>query len=180
MRALDGGSTSPTWRERVSQLDRTWIVWVARWRRRPITRFMRLMSRIGNPESVAIIAIFAAALGLTMLAIAIGVSAIAGGTAAQIVKRLFGRQRPNARIEGFVSIAGNPDKFSFPSGHSATAFSVAAALFDHPTGAGGFAFPSAILIAVSRVYLGAHYPLDVAAGAVLGTVIGSAVRAIMF
>lgn len=113
-------------------------------------------------------------------AIVFGLSGLAGGLSAQIVKRLFGRERPNARIEGFVSIAGNPDKFSFPSGHSATVFAIAAAMIGHPSGIGLVVAPIAVLIAISRVYLGAHYPFDVAAGAVLGSLIGSLVRAVIF
>ena len=64
-----------------------------------------------------------------------------------------------------------PSSTSFPSGHSATAFAFA-------TGVGHVLAPAAIplhglaaLIAYSRVHTGVHYPGDVIAGALMGTVL---------
>ncbi len=167
---------------RISRIDRKVIVWVARFRRRPITVIMRLATKLGNPSSVAVITVIIALLGeqWRRTAAAFGIAAIAGGVSAQLIKRVIGRERPNVRIEGFVSIAGNPDKFSFPSGHSATAFAVAAAMFAHPSGIGWIVLPIASLIALSRVYLGAHYPFDVLAGVAVGAAVGSVVRALIF
>jgi len=58
---------------------------------------------------------------------------------------------------------------SFPSGHAQHSFAwlVSLALL-HRRGAAGF-LGLAVLVALSRVYLGVHYPLDVTVGAVLGT-----------
>lgn len=169
-------------RARLSRWDRTWIVWVARWRRRPITALMRAATKLGDPVSITLITILIACFGRAWwpTALAFGASAAGGGVSAQLIKRLFGRRRPNVRIEGFVSIAGNPDKFSFPSGHTATAFAVAASMIGHPGGLGLVTVPLAVLIAISRVYLGAHYPFDVAAGVLVGGIVGTIVRTIVF
>lgn len=63
---------------------------------------------------------------------------------------------------------------SFPSGHSATSFAGAVLLSAFAPRFRAFFFALAVLIAFSRLYNGVHYPTDVLAGAVLGTVIGLA------
>ncbi len=94
----------------------------------------------------------------------------------QTLKRSLSRARPDASIAGFEALASNPDRFSFPSGHTAAAFAVATAFAGEPHGLGPGALLLAVGIALSRVYLGAHYPLDVAVGGVLGAVAGVAAR----
>ncbi len=96
----------------------------------------------------------------------------------QALKRSLGRARPDRAIVGFEALSGNPDRFSFPSGHTAAAFAVAVAFAGAP-GLSVALFLFAVAIAVSRVYLGAHYPLDVAAGAALGSIAGFAARALL-
>ena len=72
---------------------------------------------------------------------------------------------------GSRSIGGRPDSFSMPSGHTTAAFSAAVVLATLP--GWEIAAPGmASLVGISRMYMGAHYPTDVAAGAVLGSVCG--------
>ena len=58
---------------------------------------------------------------------------------------------------------------SFPSGHTATAFTAAAMCAFAVGGWGFIAFVIAALVGYSRIYLGVHFPADVIAGAVIGT-----------
>lgn len=90
-----------------------------------------------------------------------------------VVKPLSRRRRPD-RVAEQVPLARHvrmPSSTSFPSGHSAAAFAFA-------TGVGHVLPPVAIplrglaaLVAYSRVHTGVHYPGDVVAGALLGTVV---------
>lgn len=61
-----------------------------------------------------------------------------------------------------------PSKYAFPSGHATRAFAFAFGLTAKYPKKGILIFTAAILIGFSRVYIGAHYPLDVLAGALLG------------
>src|SRR2546421_12691196 len=67
-----------------------------------------------------------------------------------------------------------PGSFSFPSGHSASAFAFAAGVALEEPRLLGPILPLAACVAYSRVHLRVHYPLDVLAGAALGTVMGLA------
>jgi undecaprenyl-diphosphatase len=80
------------------------------------------------------------------------------------------------RPEHVRLIVPKPAYPSYPSGHSATAFAVAAllALAYRRRWITTLALISAALIAYSRLYLGHHYPSDVLAGSVLGTAVGAA------
>jgi undecaprenyl-diphosphatase len=106
----------------------------------------------------------------------LGVGATLGALIAQALKRTLNRLRPDTAIEGFEALAHNPDTFSFPSGHTAAAFAVAVALAGEPCSAGPVSLLLAAGIGFSRVYLGAHYPLDVLAGGLLGTLAGVGTR----
>ena len=100
------------------------------------------------------------------------IAAAASGIAVQLAKSIWGRPRPlsslyEVRLVG-APLFGN----SFPSGHATTAFAVAAAISAFAPGARYVLFPLAVLISVSRVYVGVHFPLDVVYGAALGTLVG--------
>ena len=89
------------------------------------------------------------------------------------LKRAFRRKRPCALEPHCWAELLPPDQFSFPSGHTITAFAVAVSLAGfYPELLPGLLF-CAISIAASRVLLGMHFLSDVLAGAVLGACLGA-------
>lgn len=105
---------------------------------------------------------------------AAGGAALVGVGVFKILKRISHRPRP-CQIEPHCwSKVLPPDKFSFPSGHTMTAFSIALVLSYFYRGVEFPLYFMAISIAVSRVVLGMHFLSDVLAGAILGVGLGCA------
>jgi membrane-associated phospholipid phosphatase len=141
-----------------------WFLW-------PIGIVLLTLTIFENPVSTrvsrGIVAAFAVRLGFVFLAIGLP------GLFATIIKRIIGRARPfvaGNNIWAYDPFSWQPRYASFPSGHVTTAF---AALF-----AIGALFPQAralmwiyaVMIAVTRVMVTAHYPSDGVAGAFVGVV----------
>lgn len=90
---------------------------------------------------------------------------------AELAKNLFHSLRPyviNQR-QAFVLWPGQGDG-SFPSGHAAAAFGLAAAVFLHSKKLGTIFLLLAIAVGAGRVWANVHFPIDVLAGAILGVV----------
>lgn len=100
-------------------------------------------------------------------------SAILAGIALfQAVKRLTGRRRPNEIEPHCWATVLPPDAFSFPSGHTITAFTAAMSLSLFYPHLAGLLFFFAASIAASRILLGMHFLSDVVVGAGIGTTLG--------
>ena len=84
------------------------------------------------------------------------------------IKTYFKRKRPFITIIQAIVIGKKPGTWSFPSGHSAAAFGGAWLLSHKFPRFWGLRYLVAGLVAFSRIYLGDHYPGDVASGSLLG------------
>jgi len=88
------------------------------------------------------------------------------------IKPLIGRSRPS--LPGIPALTRTPTDLSFPSAHASSSFAGALAYSRLGLPVAPL-YALAVSLALSRVYLGVHYPSDVLAGAVLGTLVASRV-----
>jgi undecaprenyl-diphosphatase len=82
-------------------------------------------------------------------------------------------KRPRPQLDGLPPIGGAPSSLSFPSAHATASFAAATAMSRLAPELKLALFGAASLMAVTRPYLGMHYPSDIVAGAVLGTALGT-------
>jgi membrane-associated phospholipid phosphatase len=87
------------------------------------------------------------------------------------IKLVVRRRRPN--LDGLPALIGTPTQLSFPSAHASSSFAAARG-FAPLLGRKRYIYPVATGMAASRVYLGVHYPSDILAGALLGTITAGA------
>jgi undecaprenyl-diphosphatase len=156
-------------------------------------RVMRRMNRWRAPRWVRLWMILATRMGDGWLWYGLGIMLLIGGgpqkffaigaagSAAALgilvfkaLKRLSQRPRPCQLEPHCWSKVLPPDRFSFPSGHTMTAFSIALVVSYFYPSLEGALFFLAISIAVSRIVLGMHLLSDVLAGMVLGVALGCA------
>jgi undecaprenyl-diphosphatase len=88
------------------------------------------------------------------------------------LKPLFARHRPSVELADTQPLFGVRRTWSFPSNHAVNFFSAGPLVLEAFPRFGGWYFVAAGAVALSRVYVGDHYPSDVVAGAVLGLCIG--------
>ncbi len=87
-----------------------------------------------------------------------------------LIKRIVRRRRPE--LPGLPALTSTPTQLSFPSAHASTSF--AGAMIYSRLGAPAVPlYALAAGLSTSRLYLGVHYPSDVLAGALLGTLVAA-------
>jgi undecaprenyl-diphosphatase len=139
-----------------------------------IRRLFQAVSRLGDWPAYAIVGVACAALLEEAAGAFILQSALAAGVGIpvyKVLKNRLVRERPYITHHGIVAAAAPLDRYSFPSGHTMHAVSFAILYSVHVPVTIWLMAPFALLVAMSRVVLGLHYPSDVVAGAALGTVL---------
>ena len=102
------------------------------------------------------------------------VTGAAGILVYKLIKTRAVRERPYITHSAIRCVSAPLDRYSFPSGHTLHAISFTLLIASYFPEWTALSAGAAFLIALSRVVLGLHYPTDVAAGAVLGGVLGMA------
>ena len=96
-----------------------------------------------------------------------------------ILKNLIARPRPCWIYDTVPLLISAPSSYSFPSGHTFDGFAAAGSIFLYNKKAGIFAVIVAATIAFSRMYLFVHFPTDILASVVLGTLVAVVVHIVV-
>ncbi|MDB5254164.1 MAG: Bacitracin transport permease protein [Parcubacteria group bacterium] len=107
----------------------------------------------------------------------LGLSVLSALVSRYVVKGLivlaYKEPRPfvnSSTVHSLVTTLKSEDLQSFPSGHTLFFFAIAMMIYLFDRRLGKWFFASAALIALARVYVGVHWPIDILAGAIIGTV----------
>lgn len=153
------------------------LLWIQeRVRAEGLTGVMRAITHLGDAGALwVLLAVVLLMMKRTRRLGAACASALAMGALATnvLLKNAVHRIRPYVALEKLSILVSEPSDFSFPSGHATASFAAAWALFRlAPKKVGVPALVLAALIALSRLYVGVHYPTDVLAGAIIGILAG--------
>lgn len=169
-------------------LDPVVHAWVIEQQSTAGKKFMEAVSRWGDWPSHVVAGFFLAGIArlrknkkwarifLSML-----IACAVAGAAARIVKISVGRARPSVKTEEIWSGPRLSSKYhAFPSGHTASSTAFFAVVLFVNWRIGLACLPIPLLIAGSRIYVGAHYLSDVVAAALLGVLVALLVARLMF
>lgn len=132
--------------------------------------------QLGNVVAVPVVAALAALTRRFRMARDLLVSGLLAYLAADLVKGVVGRERPAGLVDANL-LDGNVSGIGFISGHAAVAAALATAAVPYLSRRGRrVAWALAWAVALARVYVGAHLPLDILGGAAVGWAIGSLVH----
>lgn len=157
---------------RADAIERRWCVQVNQaCQRASVRRFFAAISRLGDGvfwyALVVSLPILFGERGI-LPAIRMALVALVGVVLYKFLKSHLIRERPYVSHLGIVPGTPALDRYSFPSGHTLHAVSLAILTVESSALLALIVTPFALLVAASRVVLGLHYPSDVLAGALLG------------
>ena len=159
----------------ITRRDHTVMRRLNRWRApRWVRVWMLLATRGGDGWLWYLLGAAVLLLGGDARFAAVGAAALASVAGVAVflsLKKAAARRRPGAFEPHCWATLLPPDQFSFPSGHTITAFAVAVSLGHfYPDLIPGLYF-CALSVAASRILLGMHFLSDVVAGAAIGTLL---------
>ncbi len=132
-----------------------------------LDRIMPLVTHLGGAVSTITCCVLIIALGKGEVRM-MGVKALAALAVSHVLVHLLKnrvcRLRPKDVLPNINTFNVPLDYYSFPSGHTTAVFSIATALALSIPLLAFICFPIAMIVAITRLYLGVHYPSDVLAG----------------
>ena len=166
---------------RIRDIDRALFQAIFNVKWAPLTSVMRAFTVAGTAGALWGFLAAAAFLltGLEPSRLLIPWTAVAASwTVAEGVKYLFDRNRPFLWDKEIAPLIKTPSSSSFPSGHSATAAAGAITLSVLYPPFAPVLVLAGLLVVLSRVYLGVHFPFDVLAGIIIGIATSAVVLAV--
>jgi len=160
------------WILRVGAADERLLRALALRRRPALTRLMRISTHAGDapvPVGFALLLLLGGIPALGGVATQVAATLALAFLVSQMLKRTIARPRPRLPV-GLASLVEPPDRFSFPSGHATASLAVTLPVaLEVGTATGGdvvalLVVVPALVVGLSRCYLGVHYPGDVVAG----------------
>jgi len=140
-----------------------------------LDRIMLGFSQVGNGFTSLAIAVILFFTSERFLAYELILGTLTLWLMVELVKFLIRRPRPFLRLAKARIVGYRPIGRSFPSGHTSEAFFMATLMAQHfhsSVWVVFLLFAAAFLVGITRLYVGAHYPRDVLAGAILGNAWG--------
>lgn len=163
--------------KKIQRFDELVLFKIKKLHSRPMTKVLKVVTYLGNGGFVWFLLSFPMLIIKNMRSAGINIifSLLITWLIGEItIKHIVGRVRPSEQLSEDEQLIKRPKHYSFPSGHTASSFSVVAVtLLRCPW----WIFVPAILLAsmigFSRVYFRVHYLTDVAVGFLLGSVCGT-------
>lgn len=148
--------------------------WVAR---HALIRLFRLVSRLGDGmfwyALMAAIAVFGGTEG-PRIALQMALTGLVAATLYRLLKRWTRRPRPFRAHADITAYTAPLDEFSFPSGHTLHAVTFSLVALAWLPMLAPLLVPFTLLVALSRIVLGLHYPSDVLAAMLIGVLLATA------
>ncbi|MGB8327133.1 MAG: phosphatase PAP2 family protein [Steroidobacteraceae bacterium] len=169
---------------RADRAERRLCMWAnAAARRHGIRSMFRVVSRLGDGviwyALIVLVPLLRAEQGL-VIAVQMLVTGGAGLLLYKLLKNNFVRERPYVRLIGIECAMPPLDRYSFPSGHTLHAVLFTTLAVTHVPQLAIVLVTFSVLVAMSRVVLGLHYPTDVLVGAALGALLAVTSNALFF
>lgn len=140
--------------------------------------FLWVLNQYGTVLTIPLATTVALLFRRWLLAVSLAASGVAVYVLAKVVKEYVARGRPAALLGGVVERETfSSGSLGYPSGHAAVAWAITLILLPHVSQPWRtVAIVLAMVVPLSRMYVGAHLPLDLIGGAALGVTVASAVN----
>lgn len=151
-------------------------------RRKWLKTFFSAISRLGDGilwYALALVLPLVYGYDAVAVSLRMAIAGILGLLIYKLIKRHTERPRPYSVLKDIKLGTAPLDKYSFPSGHTLHAFSFSLICIQYYPQSAWVLIPVSLLIALSRVALGLHYPTDVLAGAAIGYLLSLAATMII-